>query len=123
MSHFTRSFTTAAITATAAFSLTAQVTTSSLSGRITDAGNDVVIGATIQATHVPSGTYYGTVTNQDGRYFIHGMRPGGPYKIEISYIGNNTEVISDVQLNLGDTYPLNVKIREASALIHEVVIA
>ena len=123
MSHFTRSFTTAAITATAAFSLTAQVTTSSLSGRITDAGNDVVIGATIQATHVPSGTYYGTVTNQDGRYFIHGMRPGGPYKIEISYIGNNTEVISDVQLNLGDTYPLNVKMSEASELLQEVVIA
>ena len=36
----------------------AQITTSSLSGKIT-ANNEDVIGATIRVTHEPSGTVYG----------------------------------------------------------------
>lgn len=45
----------------------AQVTTSSMSGRVTDV-EGAVIGATVVATHVTSGTSYGTVTNMEGRY-------------------------------------------------------
>jgi hypothetical protein len=65
----------------------AQVTTSSISGKITDSNKEAIIGATIQAVHEPSGTHYGAITNIDGRYSIQGMRAGGPYKVEISYIG------------------------------------
>ena len=64
----------------------AQVTTSSMSGRVTDS-DGAVIGATVIATHTSSGTTYGTVTNTEGRYNLNGMRVGGPYTIEISYIG------------------------------------
>ena len=56
----------------------AQITTSGISGRVTSQGEDV-IGATITATHEPSGTVYRAVTNIDGRYTIQGMRVGGPY--------------------------------------------
>lgn len=50
-----------------AFTVTimAQVTTSGISGKITSQGEDV-IGATITATHLPSGTVYRAVTNVDG---------------------------------------------------------
>ena len=40
----------------------AQITTSSVSGKITANGEDV-IGATIKAVHQPSGTVYRAVTN------------------------------------------------------------
>ena len=46
----------------------AQVTTSAMGGRITDQDGQALIGATVIAVHVPSGTRYGTTTNEDGRY-------------------------------------------------------
>ena len=52
----------------------AQVTTSSLSGKVTDPDKEAIIGATVQAIHEPSGTRYGAITNIDGRYTIQGMR-------------------------------------------------
>ena len=70
----------------------AQVTTSSLSGKVTEASTgEEVIGATVQAVHVPSGTRYMTVTNSEGRFNIQGMRPGGPYTVSISYVGFQKE--------------------------------
>ena len=68
------------------FSLTitamAQITTSGISGKVTSNGEEV-IGATVTATHQPSGTIYRGLTNLDGRFTIQGMRVGGPYKVEI----------------------------------------
>ena len=64
----------------------AQVTTSSMSGRVTDA-EGAVIGATVIATHNPSGTTYGTITNVEGRFNLNGMRVGGPYTVRVTIIG------------------------------------
>ena len=80
----------------------AQITTSGISGKISSNG-ETVIGATVTATHQPSGTVYRAVTNVDGRYTIQGMRPGGPYKVSISYIGYKDKVFNNVSLNLGKT--------------------
>ena len=78
----------------------AQITTSGISGRVTSQGEDV-IGATVTATHLPSGTIYRAVTNIDGRYTIQGMRVGGPYKIQVAYIGQKTKTFENVTLRLG----------------------
>lgn len=42
-----------------AAAVNAQVTTSSMSGKVVDQSNEAIIGATIQAIHEPSGTHYG----------------------------------------------------------------
>lgn len=102
-----------------AANLSAQVTSSGISGLVR-AGNEVAIGATIVATHLPSGTQYGTITNVDGRYNLSGLRAGGPYKIEYSYVGFNKEVYEGVQLRLGETFVLNLTLTETSILIGEV---
>ena len=44
-----------------AATVNAQVTTSSMSGKVVDQSNEAIIGATIQAIHEPSGTHYGAL--------------------------------------------------------------
>ncbi|MCK9292367.1 MAG: carboxypeptidase-like regulatory domain-containing protein, partial [Bacteroidales bacterium] len=60
----------------------AQITTSSMNGRVTDQEGPIA-GATVVAIHAPSGTSYGTITNADGRFMLTGMRVGGPYRVEV----------------------------------------
>ena len=79
----------------------AQVTTSSMSGKITlMSSGETAIGATVIAVHEPSGTQYASVSNVDGRFNIQGMRVGGPYRVTVSYIGYATRTFSGIQLAL-----------------------
>lgn len=99
----------------------AQITTSGMSGKVTADGEDV-IGATIEVVHVPSGTKYQAVTNAKGMYAINGMRPGGPYRVNVSYIGYQSKSFDNVNLQLGQTYNLNVWLNEDAQQLGEVVI-
>ncbi|MDD7189718.1 MAG: carboxypeptidase regulatory-like domain-containing protein [Prevotella sp.] len=100
----------------------AQITTSGMSGKVTADGEDV-IGATIEVVHVPSGTKYQAVTNAKGMYAINGMRPGGPYRVNVSYIGYQSKSFDNVSLQLGQTYNLNVGLNEDAQQLGEVVVS
>ena len=100
----------------------AQVTTSTLAGKVSDQNGEPVPGAAIVAVHVPSGTLYGATTNGDGRYTIQGMRTGGPYKVEFTCLGYQTVEFTDVTLQLGEIYNINAKITESSEFLQEVVV-
>lgn len=104
------------------FALSAQVTTSGISGKVM-ADGELLIGATIQAIHEPSGTTYGTVTNVDGRYSLQGMRTGGPYSVEVSYVGFQKALYKNIILQLGETYQLDVTLTESLSLDEIVVTA
>ena len=99
----------------------AQVTTSSMSGRVSDA-EGAVIGATVIATHQSSGTTYGAVTNLEGRFNLNGMRVGGPYTVEVSYIGYGTSTTNNITLSLGENYVLNVVLSEEATSLDEIVV-
>lgn len=100
----------------------AQITTSGISGKVTS-DDESVIGATVTAIHQPSGTVYRAVTNIDGRYTIQGMRPGGPYKVEVSYIGYKDKSVNNVNLSLGETTNLTFSLKEDAHQLQEVVVA
>ena len=103
-------------------SAAAQVTTSSLSGKITDNHGDNVVGATVIAVHVPSGTQYYALTSSEGRYAIQGMRPGGPYEVTISLLGYEDVKVSDVSLQLGETRNISRVMAESAFALDEVVV-
>ena len=94
----------------------AQVTTSSMNGLITDSDGEPLAGAAVIATHSPSGTQYATAANSEGRFVINGMRTGGPYVVEVSFLGMETVNITDITLKLGDPYELNLTMRGSEKL-------
>ena len=100
----------------------AQVTTSSLSGRVVDVNGEAVIGAAVVATHTPSGTVYGVITNENGRYTINGMRTGGPYTVDFSCLGYQTVTYTEVNLQLAETFQLNAELKEDSEMLGEAMV-
>ncbi|MBQ6917175.1 MAG: TonB-dependent receptor [Prevotella sp.] len=106
---------------TISVSVLAQVTTSGITGAVM-AGGEEAIGATVTAKHVASGTVYRAVTNIDGQYSIMGMKAGGPYEVEISYIGFQTAKYSDIQLALGQNTVVDASLSEGSEMIQEIVV-
>ena len=102
-------------------SVMAQITTSSMAGKVSADGEDV-IGATIEAIHKPSGTKYLAVSNAKGMFTINGMRVGGPYEVNISYIGYEKKTATGITLQLGETYNLNVAMNEDAKLLDDVIV-
>ncbi len=99
----------------------AQVTTSGITGIVTADGEEA-IGATVTARHMPSGTVYRAVTNINGRYTITGMRAGGPYEIEVTYIGFQTNKMTGFQLALGQNTVVDATLKEEGKLLQEVTV-
>ncbi len=99
------------------------VTTSSMSGQITDKANgEGLIGSNVLAVHLPSGTTYGTSTDLDGNYRIAGMRVGGPYRITITYTGYADQTFENVFLRLGESLKLNSTLEPSAVLLDAIMV-
>lgn len=98
----------------------AQVTTAGMNGRVTASNGETLPGATVLAIHTPSGSQYGTTTDMEGFYRIPNMRIGGPYTITVSYVGYKGVTLTDVTLNLGQTFNYSPTLTEETATISGV---
>jgi hypothetical protein len=107
MKHVKRSRFVCAIGAFLALALSASptaaqgVTTAAVTGVVKDAQGAVIPGASVTAVHQPSGTSYESITQGDGRFFIPGMRVGGPYTVTATLSGFTTEAKNNLTLSLG----------------------
>ena len=106
--------------ATGAF---AQVTTSSMSGKVTEKNGTPVVGATVVAVHTPSGSKYYSTTSANGEYRISNMRIGGPYEVEVSLLGYGSAKAGNAYLKLGENYVCNVEMTEQAIALNEVVVS
>lgn len=100
----------------------AQVTSSSINGTVTDEKKEGIYGAGVLVKHIPSGTTYGSVTNEKGFYIVNNVASGGPYSIRISYMGYQDTTITDVYLNLGDDYKLDMTLEPKGITMADVVV-
>lgn len=101
--------------------MNAQVTTSSISGTASSKGLPLE-GASIKAVHVNSGTTYSTVSKKGGNFNLPGLRPGGPYKVTIEYVGYKTYVLEGFSIPLGDVYDINADLSTSLAELSTIVV-
>jgi len=99
----------------------AQITTSLVSGKVTDQKGATLPGVTITVLNTSTGTRYGAQSNGDGRYTIANVNPGGPYTITASFIGFKKDERTDITLSLGTT-TLNFALADETTTLSEVKI-
>ncbi|MDQ3556162.1 MAG: TonB-dependent receptor [Gemmatimonadota bacterium] len=93
------------------------VTTSAISGVVTDQQGQPVSGAQIVATNTSTGTEYRVATRGNGRYLLPGMQPGGPYRIAVTGLGYGAQTRTGINLALSQTADFNFTLApEAIAL-------
>ncbi|MBA2249807.1 MAG: TonB-dependent receptor [Chitinophagaceae bacterium] len=105
------------------FKLSAQETTSTLSGSVTDNSGTPVSGASIIIKHEPTGYITGGQTNTKGRFVIPNLKPGGPYTVKISFVGFQEQTMDNVNLSLGNNPDATIALVSNDKALQEVVIA
>ncbi|MBS1733076.1 MAG: TonB-dependent receptor [Bacteroidetes bacterium] len=103
--------------------LMAQVTTGSISGVVKNKSGNPLPGATITATHLPTGTVYTAVARTGGRYDINNMNPGGPYTVTATFVGYEVEKKEDVYVQLGDVFRADYVLGEKATELQAVVVS
>jgi hypothetical protein len=99
----------------------AQLTTATITGKVTDQKGGTLPGVTISLVNTSTGTRYGNQTNSDGRFSIPNVNPGGPYTITASFVGYKKQEVSGVTINLGNaTY--NIQLLDEATALKEVVV-
>ena len=100
----------------------AQETSSTLSGRVMSEKNEVVAGATIKLTHVPTGATVTFQSNAKGLFVAPNLKPGGPYTIKISSVGFKDQDYNDVNLTLGANPDVNIILASKVNQLSDVVV-
>ncbi|RTQ50631.1 TonB-dependent receptor [Hymenobacter gummosus] len=98
------------------------ITTSAISGVITDKAGSGLPGATVIAVHTPTGTQYVAPTNSEGRFNLQNMRVGGPYTVRITFVGYQDVTREGIYLTLGQTLRLDVNLSEQTQTLADVVV-
>src|SRR5207248_1728795 len=88
------------------------VTSSSITGLVTDASGKPVSGAAISAVDTSTGTTYTGVTRETGRFNIPNVKTGGPFRITASANGQ-TRTKSGVFTTLMETAEVNLQLSAA----------
>jgi hypothetical protein len=100
----------------------AQVTTSRITGTVKDNSNKGLDGATIKVINVPTGTVKTTFSHKEGRFDIPNLDPGGPYTIEVSYVGQIIPKKTDIFLQLGATENLDFISEGSTTELQNVIV-
>ncbi len=102
--------------------LMAQITTSRVLGSVKSADGEPLVGASVTAVHQPSGTRYSTTSRAGGQFTMDNMRVGGPYTIEITFVGFNTDRQEDITLKLAEPFLLNVVMQPVTGELTNVIV-
>ena len=104
------------------FNVNAQVTTSSINGKVRDAKGLGIPGASVLLINVSTGTKYGAMTSSEGSYRLNNLNPGGPYKITVTYVGYNKQEKENINLSLGVDQRFDFTLADEGQQLSEVTV-
>lgn len=84
----------------------AQSPNATVTGRVVDPSNGIVVGAKVEIVNSETGFTYATETNGEGIYTVPSLRPG-IYRIEVSKPGFKTLLKPDIVLHVQDVAAIN----------------
>ena len=97
-----------------------QKITQSIKGKIIDKDSEINLpGATVIV--IDSNPVIGTTTDVNGNFILKDI-PVGRVSLQFSFIGYETQVVSNVLLNSGKELRLNVSLKESFSVLTEVVV-
>jgi hypothetical protein len=101
-----------------------QATTGNIAGRVVlQSDQSLLPGVMVEAVHVPTGTRYRAVTQDNGRFNILNVRVGGPYSVTATLQAFKTQRFDDVTVGLGETRDLNFELQLESVVESVLVTA
>jgi Carboxypeptidase regulatory-like domain/TonB dependent receptor len=98
----------------------AQITSSAMSGKVLNNKKETLLGASVVATHEPTGTVYRVVCDENGVFQIENMNTGGPYLVKTSMVGFKEGLQKNVFLTLGNTTKVDFILEESTTELNQI---
>ena len=96
------------------------VTTATVVGQVTSQEGQPLAGAQVTVTNTSTGVQRQTLTREDGRYLVTGLRPGGPYAVSIQLLGYAEGRVEGFELALGQTRNIDLQLRTEAVALGEI---
>ena len=91
-------------------------------GVVQDVSGLPLPGVIIKAEHQPSGKLVTARTSSDGLFSFDNLPAGGPYRFIFSFVGFQSDTLSNYTLTVGKQVALSLKLKEQPTSLQEVVI-
>ncbi len=98
------------------------VTTAAINGVVLSDKGEPLVGASVLALHVPTGTRYGVSTRATGQFNIPNMKVGGPYTVSVSFVGYKKQDQGDISLSLAQDLRVDFRLVEEAVQGQEVLV-
>ncbi|MBB3697721.1 carboxypeptidase-like regulatory domain-containing protein [Flammeovirga yaeyamensis] len=105
------------------FSVFSQSGESSIEGKIVDEDAQALPGALIKIKNLSTGFSTGTISSANGDFSIKSVPVGGPYEVNISFMGYAEQKVTIERVNQGDKLNLNINLKNDDTELDEVVIS
>lgn len=81
-----------------------------MQGEVLDAGNNPIVGATVELTDASTGKTFGKYSEAGGRYQFTDLKPTDDYQVQATYKGQQSEVRHSSSLDDRSVVFLNLTI-------------
>lgn len=97
-------------------------TTSAILGTVVSTSGESIPEALVTVRHSLTGTQRSTLTDQEGRFAMLLLQPGGPYSVTASRVGFSSATESGVQLQVGERHETRLVLEERPLQVEGITV-